>query len=202
MSETTPQPQDLLSAEVELTEAQFDALLSQRPWSPYPPELQQLLDQLPNTGDQDFTRTDVLVWTHRRQGLIGFDQVWKSLEDVPDDRSARRAAVAVLNVMLNQQLLSRMHFTADAPGKDPLGLNSGTAFEITARGMIYLRGALMARHRLAKSCGALQAHRILNEEEDNFAYELHYLKAVVVRDAAGKVARPQRLVNSVFALAH
>jgi hypothetical protein len=192
---------DLLQVQVEITEEQLDTLISDRPWSPLPADLETVVTQLPQTEPR-CVRSTVLAWAHRHQGLIGYSQVHGALTGYRDLRAARKHAASILNLMSKQRLLSRVHFAADAPKSDPDGTNEGTAFEMTAAGVIYLRGACLARQKLALGCGMLTAHTIISEEEDGGrAHELHYLPSVIVRDAAGRSSTRQRMVNSVFGLA-
>jgi len=193
---------DLLQVEVELTEEQLQVLLSDRPWSPLPEDLEAIVHQLPATEERCL-RTAILAWAHRLEGLIGFPQVWGAITGYADNRSTRKAATRTLDIMVRQNLLTRLHFNADAPDANPNGTNEGTAFEMTGAGLLYLRGACLARQKLARGYTLTEAHRIISgEEDDGHSHELHYLPGVIVRDASGKRSvRHQRVINSVFGLA-
>lgn len=193
---------ELLQVEVELTEEQLQLLVSDRPWSPLPEDLEQIVQQLPHIEER-CVRTSILVWAHRLEGLIGFSQVWSALTGYGDTRATRKAAARALDRMVRQKLLTKLHFNADAPSASPDGINEGTAFEMTGTGLLYLRGACVARQKLARSCSLAEAHRIISDEEDDGnSHDLHYLAGVLVRDASGKRSvRHQKLINSVFGLA-
>lgn len=201
MSES--RPTDLLSVTMDVNEAQFDALVSDRPWSPLPADLEQLIEQLPTTEER-CNRTAILIWAHRHQGLIGYSQVYRSLTGYKDLNAGRKHASSLLLMMVRQGLLKQMHFGVDAPRHSPAGLNEGTAFEMTGAGLIYLRGAMLARQNLARRVSLGYAHEIISaEEDDGRSHEVHYLASVTVRDASGTASatRSTRLLNSVFSLA-
>jgi hypothetical protein len=105
---------DLLQVQVEITEEQLDTLISDRPWSPLPADLETVVTQLPQTEPR-CVRSTVLAWAHRHQGLIGYSQVHGALTGYRDLRAARKHAASILNLMSKQRLLSRVHFAADAP---------------------------------------------------------------------------------------
>jgi hypothetical protein len=192
----------LLDAAFDITEEQWESLLHDRPWFRLPNGLDELVSHH-NEGAERCSRIDILTWAYRKEGLIGFNQVWECLTGYPDARAKRKVAIRMLELMLKQELLTRMHFSADAPKKDPGGMNDGTAFEIAPRGMVYLLGAWTARQRLAaRGVHPRNAHAILCEEEDgNRAHELHYVRSVVVVDAALKPVDKPKYVTSVFGLA-
>lgn len=191
--------QQLLESPVEITEEQLERMLRDRPWFRLPDDLDALVAQHGDTSSR-CTRADILTWAYKMEGLIGFTQVWQRLTGYSGDRATRKVAIRTLGMMLKQNLLTRMHFTADAPSKDPAGMNEGTAFEIAASGMIYLMGAWTARQKLARTVGVANAHEVLCEEEDgDRAHELHYVRTVVVVDAARKPIPKPKYVTSVFA---
>ena len=197
-------PSGLLFVTMDVTEDEFDALISDRPWSPMSPDLEELIRQLPEQQER-CTRTSVLAWAHAREGLIGLSQIYRNLTGYKDVHSARKHTGRILRLMVRQGLLKEIHFTADAPRHaSSTGLNEGSAFEMTGAGVVYLRGAMLARQRLARHAGLQEAHRVMSEEEDDGrSHEEHYLTNVTIRDAGGKASttRNKRLLNSVFGLA-
>lgn len=193
---------ELLQIELELSERQWADLLTDRPWGPLPADLEEVVQLLPDQAER-CTRTDVLVWCHRHQGLISFPQIWQRLTGYEDNRAARKHTISILGLMVRQGLLTKTHFAADAPDKPPTGMNEGSAFELTGPGLLYLRGAVLARQKLWRWMSITQAHQQIGEEEDDGRnHELHYLNAVSVRDSSGNLVKQSTtgLLNSVFAL--
>jgi len=191
----TPRPAQV----VQWTPEQIDAIASETNWFPLGPDLDSLIAHVPQTSKR-CERTTVLTWAYQMSGLIGFRQIWERMTGYHSERAARKHTTSVLRTMLAHQLITRIHFPAEGGSKSADGINEGSAFELTTRGMVWLAHAWTARRNLARMVGVVTAHEVITaEEDDGKGYAPHYVGPVSQAKRVRPVSEPPA-GNFVFSL--
>lgn len=152
----------------DLTDAEIGELIAVEHWAPLGPPLDQLIEQIPQTGDV-LERTTLLTWVYQQQGVMSFCELVDRF-NACDEVLARRAKLRTfLRGLERLFLISIVNFPGkpvapDKPLSDSLGDTS--VISLTWTGMVWMRRAWAARARLAGQGGVMAAHRSLIEEED------------------------------------
>ena len=199
------------AADALLTHDAIDALMAHPFWEPLDPELERLIQHLPQQGPK-CERTTMLTWIYGQQGVMSYLELVDRIT-IEDIRHKKRHVRGYLRGLEKLQLVSIVNFPCkDGEEPDEEGvLGPSSMVSLTWLGMVWMNRAWQARARFHPGSpkAVLWVHsQLVEEEDDGKANEPYWVENMPNRiDGEAPASRIARLkgaapgITSVFDLA-